>query len=326
MSLKDLDKIFIEIIESNSMTGGNGAGAGSGFGSPSNVKKHNEDQEEDSKLKGEKLAEEDMTEKELVEHKMRQYIRKRIAEIKIQQDKILIERRREENYLRKIIRKLLVEADISDIHPHRSTAINVLEELLKKMIPTLRADYKRLTTDDSQRESFRSHVVKAIKDSLMPSLVNDQYGQPSAVLQAPPEFAGGESEAEVEEPPEEGDDLTLEFQMLDEIDIDIEDEPDEEKKIPVEDDDTPSDEEEFGTGLEDMDETGRNMAYASYKKVQQYILDSYDTLANGEDKKIFVDYLITNVKLYFDKFEDELKKTVEEPTTDEYEKVKSDSL
>jgi len=75
-----------------------------------------------------------------------------------------------------------------------------------------------------------------------------------------------------------------------------------------------------------MDETGRNMAYASYKKVQQYILDSYDTLANGEDKKIFVDYLITNVKLYFDKFEDELKKTVEEPTTDEYEKVKSDSL
>ena len=74
-----------------------------------------------------------------------------------------------------------------------------------------------------------------------------------------------------------------------------------------------------------MDETGRNMAYASYKKVQQYILDSYDTLANREDKKIFVDYLITNTKLYFDKFEDELKKTVEEPTTDEYEQAKANS-
>ena len=326
MSLKDLDKVFIEIVESSSMGRGNVQGTASHLGKADDVLEFNEKQKKEAKLKGEKLAEEDMSEEELVEYKMRHYIRKRIAEIKKQQNKILQERKKEENHLRKIIRKLLQEADISDIHPHRSTAINVLEELLKKMIPTLRADYKRLTTDESQRNSFRSHVVKAIKDSLMPSLVNDQYGQPSAVLQAPPATSGGDDEVDLEEPTEDEGDLTLEFQILDEIEIDLEDEPDEEKKIPVEDDDTPSDEEEFGTGLEDMDETGRNMAYASYKKVQQYILDSYDTLANGEDKKIFVDYLITNVKLYFDKFEDELQKTVEEPTTDEYEKVKSDSL
>jgi len=326
MSLKDLDKVFIEIVESSNMGGGNVQGTASHLGKADDVLEFNEKQKKEAKLKGKKLAEEDMNEEELVEYKMRQYIRKRIAEIKKQQNKILQERKKEENHLRKVIRNLLQEADISDIHPHRSTAINVLEELLKKMIPTLRADFKRLTTDESQRNSFRAHVVKAIKDSLMPSLVNDQYGKPSAVLQSPPDFSGEENEAELEEPVEDEEDLTLEFQMLDEIDVDIEDEPDVQKKIPVEDDDTPSDEEEFGTGLEDLDETGRNMAYASYKKVQQYILDSYDTLANSEDKKIFVDYLITNVKLYFDKFEDELKKTVEEPTTDEYEKVKTDSL
>ena len=88
----------------------------------------------------------------------------------------------------------------------------------------------------------------------------------------------------------------------------------------------PTEEEDFGSGLEDLDETGRNMAFTCFKKVQQYVLDAYDSLANPEDKKVFVDYLITNVKLYFDKFEDELQKTVEEPTTAEYEQVKSGTL
>jgi hypothetical protein len=299
MSLKDLDEALIDILETSSMAGGAVEG---GVGVVEPV----EEEKEEELSEGDKL----------VENEIRKYIQKRIIEIKIQQAKLLKERKEEENQLRKAIRQLLKEADISDIHPHRSTAINVLEELLKKMIPTLRADYKRLTTDETQRQSFRAHIVKAIKDSLMPSLVNDEYGSVpgGAILSAP------------SEEPEEDLALESELHMLDEVEIDIEDEPDEMKKIPVEDDDSPSDEESFGAGLEAMDETGRNMAYASYKKIQQYILDSYDTLANREDKKIFVDYLITNTKLYFDKFEDELKKTVEEPTTDEYEKAKASSF
>ena len=42
-------------------------------------------------------------------------------------------------------------------------------------------------------------------------------------------------------------------------------------------------------------------------------------LQNEEDQKLFYDYLITNLKLYFDKFEDELQPSLPEPTTDEYE-------
>ena len=63
------------------------------------------------------------------------------------------------------------------------------------------------------------------------------------------------------------------------------------------------------------------MAFTSFKKVQQYILDAYDLLRDPKDKKVFVDYLITNMKLYLDKFEDELSGTLE-PTTPEYEKAK----
>ena len=83
--------------------------------------------------------------------------------------------------------------------------------------------------------------------------------------------------------------------------------------------DEPSPYEQFG--LEGQDETGRNHAYTSYRKISQYILDAYDSLANPKDKQIFLDYLITNLKLYFDKFEDELQNTVEEPTTAEYDKA-----
>ena len=55
------------------------------------------------------------------------------------------------------------------------------------------------------------------------------------------------------------------------------------------------------------------MAFTSYKKVSQYILDAYDSLANPKDKKTFTEYLVINLKLYFDKFEDELQSNVEEP-------------
>lgn len=63
------------------------------------------------------------------------------------------------------------------------------------------------------------------------------------------------------------------------------------------------------------------MAFTTFKKVSQYILDAYDMLANMEDKKIFVDYLVTNMKLYFDKFEDEIQKEVSEPSTEQYDSM-----
>jgi len=226
-----------------------------------------------------------------------------------------------ERALRSVIRKIIKEGDLSDIHPNRSTGINTLEDVLKKSIPTLRTDFKRLTTDKKQRDSFRAHIVKAVKDAIMPELVKSSYGigdaggVPSALLSEP-----SPGDAPPEE--EEEEDLDAKIDALEEADIQI-DIDDEEKKIPVEDDDVPSAEEEFGSGLEDMDETGRNMAYTSFRKISQYILDAYDSLANPKDKEIFLDYLVTNLKLYFDKFEDELQNTVEEPTTTEYDNIKS---
>ena len=85
----------------------------------------------------------------------------------------------------------------------------------------------------------------------------------------------------------------------------------------VEPDEEPDEKSEFGAGLEGMDETGRNMAYTTFRKISQYILDAFDMLANLKDKEVFIDYLLTNTKLYFDKFESELQNTVSEPDSPE---------
>ena len=93
---------------------------------------------------------------------LREYIRKKISSV-------ISEQERKEFELRSVIRQILKEGDLSDLHPHRSTAINTLEDVLKKAIPTLRKDYKNLTTDKDQRISFRSHILKAMKDILAPA-------------------------------------------------------------------------------------------------------------------------------------------------------------
>jgi len=272
---------------------------------------------------------------------LRKYIREKVKNV--------FKNKRKEEYLneqalRNVIRSILMEGDVSDVHPHRSTGINVLEDVLKKSIPTLRADYKRLTTDVSQRQSFRAHIIKAIEDQLKPSLVNDKFPMNHTTHTDPTEPGEDSGIGGKIDPSEEGGELDMglggeepagigatetspeddafadDLDALEEagIEVDIEDPP-EEKKIDVDGESELSDEEQFGTGLEGLDETGRNMAYTSFRKVSQYILDAYDSLANMEDKEVFVDYLITNLKLYFDKFEDELQKSVEEPTTDQYQ-------
>ena len=79
----------------------------------------------------------------------------------------------EESVLRGAIRNIILEKTaVPDKVPHRSTAINVLEDLLKKIIPVIETDFKSLTTDPTQRESFRAHLVNGIENLLAPSEVN----------------------------------------------------------------------------------------------------------------------------------------------------------
>ena len=77
----------------------------------------------------------------------------------------------------------------------------------------------------------------------------------------------------------------------------------------------------FGTGVKG-DLTGRNVAYESFKQVESQIIDHYELLSDPDDQEMFYDYLIANLKLYFDKFEEELDGSVDEPTNQAYKSAK----
>ena len=213
----------------------------------------------------------------------------------------------EERELRKIINSLidyelqnLDESQTADTDPapNKSTGINVLEDLLKKIIPVLETDYKILTTADEQRQSFRSHIIQAIVNTLKPVEVNNEAGEDIDLTE--------DIEISLD-----GDD--------DEQDKFIDIRTDAEKK----EDEEPEDPRD-SFGIEGEDETGRNMAYSSFKKIESNIIDSFELLSNQEDKDLFHDYLIANVKLYFDKFEDELSDTVPEPSNKAYDMASGD--
>ena len=104
----------------------------------------------------------------------------------------------EEQQLRAIIREFLqyelkeAATPDNDPAPHKSTGINVLEDLLKKIIPQIEDDYKLLTTSEEQRESYRAHIIDAVVKTLTPvDLNNDAPDQA-------PESAGLEEEVDVQ--------------------------------------------------------------------------------------------------------------------------------
>ena len=210
----------------------------------------------------------------------------------------------EENDLRVVIQQMmdleLSEGQTPDVDPapNKSTGINVLEELLKKIIPIIETDYKSLTTNSDQRQSYRAHVLNAVDNSLTPARINNQAGEAAETSIEEIEINVGGNE-----PDDKFIDIRTDAEKASE-------EPEEEDPL-----------DGFGTGVEG-DETGRNMAYQSYKKIETSILDSYELLSDPEDQELFYDYLIANLKLYFEKFEEELANQVEEPTNQAYDMAK----
>jgi len=242
------------------------------------------------------------------EQKLRQYVRKAIKVVKERRTKQRDAAILEEQKLRSVIRDLIKETKVSDTEesPHRSTGINVLEDLLKKIVPIIETDYKKLTTDKAQRDSYRAHILHAIENSLAPPKAMDSASA----------SAGGDA----------GEDNKFINIREEDVNIKVGDDEDPEEFIDVrgekEAEEEVGDPEKDEFSLSGQDETGRDMAFDTFKRIEASILDSWEVLYSDEDKELFFDYLITNFKLYFDKFEDELQPTLPEPTTPEYEREK----
>jgi len=245
------------------------------------------------------------------ELQLRQYIRKAILVVQERKErgvKQVGQQLLEEKELRGYIRQI-IEVEVADSTPHHSTGINVLEDLLKKIIPIIEDGYKALTSNEGQRNSFRAHIVRGVQTALSP-------------IRAIEDGTTEKGEGRPYEPPGISGEET---QELTEQDINIEVGGEEDPKFididpPNEKSDDEQKEEDFTIGNEDT--TGRNMALDVFKKIERNIIDAYDLLSDGEDEELFYDYLLTNLKLYFDKFDEELRQDLPEPTTPEYEAEK----
>ena len=218
----------------------------------------------------------------------------------------------EEQRLRKVIRRLILNEGTTtgdtDPAPHSSTGINFLEKLLKNIVPTLEDDYKTLTTSKEQRESFRNHILKAMQDTVEPLKVTSQAGTTVSL-----------AEEELEE-----QDLTVRVEDdPDFIDIRSDKEiADQEAELAGDPKDVNDEKVQFG--IEGEDEVGRNAAFDTFKKVSKQIVSAYDELTGSpKDQDLFYDYLLTNTKLYFDKFENDMS-PVEEPSSPDYDPTQMD--
>ena len=238
-----------------------------------------------------------------------------------------------EEKLRKTVREMILkEAKMNVNSPHFSTGINVLRSLLKKIVPVIEDDYKLLTTNKFQRDSFKAHIISGIDGTLSREEAVD-------VPMSEFEKVGAEAQAQAQPSPEPGVEITeapddaeaLESGIPredDGVQVSVgeddvapvqDDDPRKEKFIPIEDEEVktsdepdfePMSEDEFG--LAGQDETGRNMAYQTYKKIEKEIIRSYSLLSSDADRAIFKEYLLMNVELYFEKFEGELTPMIDQ--------------
>jgi hypothetical protein len=227
-----------------------------------------------------------------------QILRKHIRNKLIERRDRLVE---QEDRFRSLVRKVLSEAEPGEA-PTRSTGINVLADLLKRIVPVLEDAYMMLTTSEEQRESFRNHIIAASKNALVPvdagtAAANENIVYDlSALMEKVSVSIDGEDG-------EEGEEVSGDF-------IDIE--PAAEEVV-----------DDFG--ISGQDATGRNFAQKTFERVEAQIVDHYEMLADDEDKSVFREYLLTNLMLYFDKFEDALAVDPGEETTPEYEEEKADA-
>ena len=221
---------------------------------------------------------------------LREHIRKAIQivlENKTSKKNQILE---EEQKLRRAIRQILSESDpaVSTDAVHSNTGINALEDLFKNsnLLTTLRQGYKSLTSRKEQRESYKNHILTAVDSSL--------------------ETEASRHIGNVEEEGEVGISEELDITIGDKL----EDNPafiDVEKREPTEEEDV----EEFA--IVGQDKTGRNRAYTDYKNVEKNIITAFDNLDDPTDRKMFRDYILTNLKLYFERFEEELQADLPAP-------------
>jgi len=223
---------------------------------------------------------------------LRENVRKAITAVLRRRNKSKLVEHKNEERLRAVVRSMLSEsqAAVASVAKHDSTGINALEDLLKNtnVLSVLQTGYKSLTTDLQQRESYKNHILNAVKNSLAPEESRKEAGEDAEITEEIDE----EIDIDVGDRPEDDPDfINVDDEEVEEVEVDEKDE----------------------FGIEGEDKTGRNRAFTDFGDIEKVILRAFDDLDNPEDTAMFEEYLMKNLALYFEKFEGELQTNVPEP-------------
>ena len=286
---KNISNAFLaeeEIDEMASMAGGSVAGYAAPLGSTNKTYKRKDEMNTQKQEKRLRLK---------IRKGLKEFFDSKATEHEQEVSKIL-----EEHQLRVQLRSIILEQSINEVEEptadiHDSTGINTLKDLLKNtnVLSTLRETYKTLTTDENQKNSFRAHIIKWVEDTLAPVRLNDTDSEEELSEEVGVDIEGVDSSMFIDA--SDGSEKTLS-------------------------DEAP--EKEGLSTISGEDTTGRNKAERIYPNIEKSIVDYYAELDNPEDQEMFYDYLIANLKLYFDKWSSEMSTNVQEPTNDEYEASK----
>jgi len=226
---------------------------------------------------------------------LRENIRKAIKIVKQKRTSARLSDFKDENRLREVIRSLLSEGQsaVASAAKHDSTGINALEDLLKNtnVLSVIETGYKSLTTKDDddppegqtkQRRSYENHILSAVGKSLAPEESRKEAGE--------------------------------DVEITEDIDIDVGDRPEDDPDfIDVGDEEVEEADPKEEFGLNGEDKTGRNRAFTDFADIEKVILTAFDDLDNPSDMAMFEEYLIKNLALYFEKYENELAGNVDAP-------------
>jgi len=221
------------------------------------------------------------------EARLRELIVPLIKEERAYHMQILADEKRVRNVVRCLILQEVVDSPDETARQRRSTGINALADIMKKLVADLKIGYTSLTTSPDQRESFRDHIIAAIEDTLSTVM---PYGIPDALKDEVESATTGALSEQAEYDIEVDSDSELLGDDLPEPEEPPEDKP--------EVDSYPE--------IEGSERTGRNFSAETFRRIEPTIVKAYKNLADVSDRQDFYEYLVDNISKYFERFETEM--------------------
>ena len=211
--------------------------------------------------------------------------------------------------IRKDLQKVLREA--KETVRYKSTGLNSLDDLFmnSNLLTTLETPYNSLTTSKEQRDDYKNHVLQAILDIFKTVSPEEDPETLSESLQYI--FEQEEADISIQVTDQELPDDKV-------VGPERRDRDEEKEKQELESDNSESMDQEG-------DFTGRNKAQSAVSKIEKSIKDYYDDLGNPADKADFKTYLIANLRLYFQRWENALQNEVDPQFSDDVNKAVQDA-